>query len=406
MADPVKKDDALATAVRDAFQKHMEQARLAAMAPKPEAAPAVTKPAETAQSAPSMPAATGLPKARLQPPLALNDVAERKSEEDTKENKATAIVTASDKEPAQPVGEQKDPLRKLPPKAPSRLDPAMRQQAELAPSGLATLLAEEAKSTPPVVPADPATASEAPSERRALRSDTLSVDRPAPRIEAYRSRSGPTEIKFDTLLNTETAPTNRTGERRASGPGPTPRREVARDVSASPEKPLRTVEARPPSRVRAQTALYMIGAVAALALVGVGTMLVLRPPAPQQAVAPSPVQPLKPTVAVDPTKAQTVVTRQVKTTAIKLDSVDLAVQEARERIAAGEVDYARLMLSGLQGTGDARVMMAMGETFDPALTHKSAAANPQLAIRFYEAAQKAGYPGAAERIARLTAKAN
>ena len=38
MAEPVKKDDALAIAVREAFQRHMENARLAALVtPAPEA---------------------------------------------------------------------------------------------------------------------------------------------------------------------------------------------------------------------------------------------------------------------------------------------------------------------------------------------------------------------------------
>src|SRR3954471_22652354 len=35
MADPVKKDDALAAAVREAFQRHMENARLASQVKKP-----------------------------------------------------------------------------------------------------------------------------------------------------------------------------------------------------------------------------------------------------------------------------------------------------------------------------------------------------------------------------------
>ena len=35
MAEPVKKDDALAAAVREAFQRHMENARLASLTPRP-----------------------------------------------------------------------------------------------------------------------------------------------------------------------------------------------------------------------------------------------------------------------------------------------------------------------------------------------------------------------------------
>ena len=35
MAEPVKKDDALAAAVREAFQRHMENARLASQVKKP-----------------------------------------------------------------------------------------------------------------------------------------------------------------------------------------------------------------------------------------------------------------------------------------------------------------------------------------------------------------------------------
>ena len=59
MAEPVKKDDALAAAVREAFQRHMENARLAALSggrssaglPGPERI--VSLPSEEEQGTPS-----------------------------------------------------------------------------------------------------------------------------------------------------------------------------------------------------------------------------------------------------------------------------------------------------------------------------------------------------------------
>lgn len=402
MSDPVKKDDALATAVRDAFQKHMEQARMAAMAPKSDQVVDSTVAQMAVAAPPSLPVATGLPKARLQPPMASNDVLFRAPEGDKAEPRTDRTSVTASRAPMA-AAEKKDPLRKPPSLSPSRLDPALRTQTDSAPQKPATETASE-----PAKPAEPSSALTAlaakPVEARSFRSETTLADRAPLRSEVVRSRTGPTEIKLDSLLTDDATPSKRVAERRESASAT--RRDGARDqVMLRPSAPV-VAELPPRSRATDRRGLYTVAALVALALIGAGTLFVFRPQALHETAAPSPVQPLKPVATVDPAKVQTIVTRQVKTTAIKLDTIDLAIQEARERIAAGEVDYARLMLSGLQGTGDARVMMAMGETFDPALTHNAVSANPQLAIRFYEAAQKAGFPGAAERIGRLTAKTN
>ncbi len=402
MSDPVKKDDALATAVRDAFQKHMEQARMAAMAPKSDQVVDTTVAQMAVAAPPSLPVATGLPKARLQPQMASNDVSFRAPDLDQTESRGDRSAMKESKAPVA-AAEKKDPLRKPPSLSPSRLDPALRPQSDAIPQKPVADPASE-----PPKPAEPPSALTAlaakPVEARSFRSEPPIVDRAPLRSEVLRSRTGPTEIKLDNLLTSDMAASKRGAERHESVS--TARRDAARDqVVQRPSAPV-VAELPPRSRATDRRGLYAVAALVALALIGAGTLFVFRPQALHETAAPSPVQPLKPVATVDPAKVQTIVTRQVKTTAIKLDTIDLAIQEARERIAAGEVDYARLMLSGLQGTGDARVMMAMGETFDPALTHNAVSANPQLAIRFYEAAQKAGFPGAAERIGRLTAKAN
>ena len=172
-----------------------------------------------------------------------------------------------------------------------------------------------------------------------------------------------------------------------------------------------------------RNSLYVVAGITGLLSVSiVGALLMRGPISPvnegDRAAAPaattqttanaaSTTQQLEPVTAT-PSRgiSQTVVTRSVKTMPINLDQIDVAIQDARERTASGDVARARLMLAGLQNTGDARVLMAMAETFDPAMVRDPGTADARQALRFYEAAQQAGMPGAADRVARLAAKAN
>lgn len=408
MADPAKKDDALAIAVRDAFQRHMEQARQASLAAK--AAPPTPKTPARSQAAPvsapedaegvanttERPDGASPARTRLEPPPAVNDLPswlDRRNEPQAKPAAATdaprPFVRPLDEEwaakpkvdPAlaarqNPVNAPPSPSRKLPPMAPSRIDAALRVSR--------TAASPEDQDT---VDTDSRLPSFGGGAFQPLRADPplqLPRDIPPP-ASARRRRALDTSAEALALPPIE--------------------RNRQRNAGATGKSSLGLM-------LIAGAALLLCAAIAA-AVIFRGPIGDLRPaaaPAPVSAV-PSPSSAPSVAAQTDTTVASTaeapsLTTRPVKVLPIRLDDVDIAVQTAREHIAAGEVAHARLMLAGLQGTGDARVLMTMGESFDPAITPDPATADVKQAIRFYEAAEKAGNAVAAERVARLAATAN
>jgi hypothetical protein len=122
-------------------------------------------------------------------------------------------------------------------------------------------------------------------------------------------------------------------------------------------------------------------------------------PAPQSAL-PGALPGALPAAAPVPAGAAPV-TRTVKTSTITLDAVDLAVQDARERMASGDVAAARLILERYRDGGDPRAVFALAETYDPSVTKDPAFSDAKQAQALYEAAEKAGFAGSADRLARL-----
>jgi hypothetical protein len=94
-------------------------------------------------------------------------------------------------------------------------------------------------------------------------------------------------------------------------------------------------------------------------------------------------------------------TRNVKTLTITLDEIDMAVQDARDKSAYGDVEGARKILEPYRAVGDARALVALAETFDPSLVPNPTLADAKQARQLYEAAGKAGFKGSAERVAKL-----
>ena len=93
--------------------------------------------------------------------------------------------------------------------------------------------------------------------------------------------------------------------------------------------------------------------------------------------------------------------RTVRTTAIRLDAIDLALQDARERIASGDIPAARAILERFREGGDARTLVGLAETYDPSIVPDATYADSRQAQALYEAAGKAGFAGTADRLAKL-----
>lgn len=93
--------------------------------------------------------------------------------------------------------------------------------------------------------------------------------------------------------------------------------------------------------------------------------------------------------------------RSVKTNAIHLDAVDLAVQDARERAAGGDIPAARSILERYRERGDSRALVGLAETYDPSVVTDATYADSKQAQALYEAAGKAGFKDTAERLAKL-----
>jgi hypothetical protein len=91
----------------------------------------------------------------------------------------------------------------------------------------------------------------------------------------------------------------------------------------------------------------------------------------------------------------------VKTTTVRLDAIDLALQDARERVASGDIPAARAILERFREGGDARALVGLAETYDPTIIRDASYADTMKAQALYLAAGEAGFAGSADRITRL-----
>jgi uncharacterized caspase-like protein len=96
--------------------------------------------------------------------------------------------------------------------------------------------------------------------------------------------------------------------------------------------------------------------------------------------------------------------KSVKTTTLRLDAVDLALQDARERTGSGNIPAARAILERFKDSGDSRVLVGLAETYDPGIVPDATYADAEQARLLYEAAGRAGFNGSADRVARLSSE--
>lgn len=103
--------------------------------------------------------------------------------------------------------------------------------------------------------------------------------------------------------------------------------------------------------------------------------------------------------AAEPPRAA--LSHTVRTSAITLDPIDLAVQDAREHMAGGNAADARLILEPYRNSNDPRALFALAETYDPGFERDPGLVDARQAQALYTAAGKAGNTAAAERLSRL-----
>ena len=463
MAEPVKKDDALAIAVREAFHRHMENARLAALVSNPPVGStdgaAVARAAEAKLKAPeARPAPVA---AAPTPPPAPTKASSR--------SKVAKHAEAKAVEPKAPEPKARDPRLEVP--TPANLPAASVAKEEIVvPRKVAATInlpaiAPDQGNHPtrhtPAPPALPAVSSSrelaAPRTREVRTQPTIPQgDRVAEEIIARReaewlqSRSAeraavpttrpiPVERQARELVQRQrdrlpTGPVPEDLDARPlpqSGRGPVGRTRPQShfgthkpdDVLPAKGKRLAangnksTMFGR--SKHQAPSALIrwvapMAAAFAVVTALGAGSYywIVNRPASlavatisnPPAAVATKPavVSPTLPTPAVaTASPPDEATTRNVKTVTITLDEIDMAVQDSREKVAAGDVASARLILEPYRAGGDARALVALAETFDPSVVHNPALADAKQAQQLYEAAGKAGFQGSAERVAKI-----
>jgi hypothetical protein len=508
MAEPVKKDDALAAAVREAFQRHMENARLAALSssrspgydgawrgdappaqdrrpladPVPasqgaeevaseareEAAaaagtlvserPAESEPAtvlspenddDDGRGEPRLPTAgTSRADLRLSSPVLpsrqspLPDVAgiprpgsARAARQAVSGAAAPsqAVALTSNRAPqrelvttrratSRPAGDlppsshEKRPLQEgrhaLEP--PARAGQTLRRVEEPARGAGAPPAARERQLAPPSPANDREIRLTAAREREreqlaalAARNERMMARRRPEPISSTRALEPPRDLDLDARpAQAPQAPSAEGAVR--SKRVPAPPREVA---NANVSRELRFGSGgRTEARVRANVRWAIFAAVllVSAACIGVGAYLWMRAapggnePAPSgksdaapAAATPSP-GPSSMAPAGLPANA-----RSVKTTAIRLDAVDLALQDARERIASGDIPAARAILERFREGGDARTLVGLAETYDPSIVPDATYADSRQAQALYEAAGKAGFAGTADRLAKL-----
>ena len=435
MAEPVKKDDALAAAVREAFQRHMENARLASLSNKPVTPPAEVKRPVLATATVRQLELRAEPQPKAPDPVRSDVVAKRFEEPrlpsvDNSPLPALPTIDIVDSRQHRNSAERRDSPSVEPksvdvlPRAPKDARPGQRPASGDAPAS--------ARPAVPLAPPPPAN------------------DRPA-RIAADRMRErepkAPQQVEgFEAL---EERPADAKANRAVIAP-PTPRPRVSqrRDAANGNQGVHFGTGSRREVQQRSSSRWIVLAALGAASLlcIGIGgyvwisasapsskagavegrdttsaqpaTKTALAPaPGAKIAAAPAPTSaPVQKIVSSLPGASEQdsaapksdasrpespVAARTVQTTTITLDAIDLAVQDARERMGTGDVAAARLILERFREGGDPRALFALAETYDPAMVRDATLADPKQAQELYEAAGRAGFAASADRLARL-----
>lgn len=480
MAEPVKKDDALAAAVREAFHRHMENARLASVRPpqslvssrkvdetgasvrlKPVppamAAPSPTMPASAAGSDSSgataasvsrpTPSATGVP-TRHSSMDARSAPRERSMDARAPAENRTAPGGQTPQDDVRLPSVASSPadlhlaavvaaLEDLSSDAPADIEPIGSQEAfPLVPtqaetrgsrfgmgavtpmgSGSGTAEGGPATGSGRVIDADAVRSTADMPEQDAARGDRrLAVPSPANdrelrRLSAIQARedlTGRLPVEPARARSGDGKP-NRSATVLPPRPGAAPYREAANlNRDARFGSGSREVEKEKP---KSRWTVIVVLTLVSLICIGVGGYVwvqtdrtstsAARPAA--GLVAPASTRVVVPVAApaAETSLPGVAAPKRVRTTAITLDAVDVGVQDARERIAAGDIRSARLILERFRDRNDPRALVALAETYDPALIHDASLADAKEARQLYEAAGKAGIEGMADRVARL-----
>lgn len=439
MSEPGKKDDALAAAVRAAFQKHMENARRASppippprpaaqpAAPSPPMSPPVVAPSPAAAAAP-VAAATARPEPkpepRIEPAAAVAPPV-----------KAEAAVVAKPEPPRPAAARDLDaprptpapaaatPPRPAPAKAPVVADDDaiyLEQPRRAATSVARGRAAATPRAQPVILPTEPP---ESRSGERQLVPPEPANDGEA-RLRAAQERIAAATAERQKRLQ-------RLAERSLAPPEPPAEaaREPAPETKPSPRRGeaananhggvfgtgAQAQRSGPSSSLWAVAAAFLVVAVLCGAAGGYIWWMNGRKPNPEVAVVPIPerlpqeqpaVAALSPAAPAAETETPVVSEHAVRTATISLNAVDVALQDARELSAMGDFAGAREVLEPHRASGDPRVLFALAETYDPLVNRTPSQADAKQAQALYEAAGKAGFQGAADRLAKLQTPAN
>lgn len=397
MADPVKKDDALAFAMREAFQRHMENAASAARSSQ--------RPAAARRDIEARPEATPVANA----PVAVPPAPARQ-----------APVAPP------PVNDVVPPERSMRPRA--RID-----QIDVRP--------DRGIPGPAAYRSAPDDFAPNPGADLAQRARDAVLD-----IEPHRSAP---RLRHPEPVNDSLRPSLSGEDEVAMLERPAWSAEPAERTAASADLPVaeaRAAEVRGRSRSLKRVLLsgLAVAAIMAALVAAAGTWLLREPPSlghvisvvrgmwvthsimvPLQPVSQAPVPgasssmeaparapEARITVARAPSpdttskllatpKSDMLRLRHVQTESVKLDPVALAVQDAADRLAAGNLAAARLILEQYRGSGDARALFALARTFDPAEQPNPDAQDRKQAEALYEEAARKGSQQSAEHLARL-----
>ncbi|MDQ0393553.1 hypothetical protein [Labrys monachus] len=418
MAEPVKKDEALAAAVREAFQRHMENARLAAQALKEKQAQAQSSRlanGSTASTSAARDPRMKVPEAANQrdggaPPRPAGPAAASAETGGVNPSLGRLVALASPQKANEANGSAR---------AEEAADPDNAARTIDFGEALFNEIAQELDWKTETSPRMPKAASLETTDEQ----DEDAAD-DADKAGEGSATAQPlgTQPKANARISVVPlpAPARRTSR---FGVAPPAAAEAKRASKFAPTRPVNTndalfaAKARSTGRVRIPAALLaslVIGA-AIIAVLGYfwgypeklrSLGMLVAPPAPPSSgtnvVAAKPA----PAASVQAPQQAAGADRQplshsVTTVAIKVDEVDQAVQSAHEFLAAGHVDEARAALAAYRTGSDARALFALAETYDPAIVHDAAQADAVQARGFYEAAAKAGSQDTADRIARL-----
>jgi hypothetical protein len=510
MAEPVKKDDALAAAVREAFQRHMENARLAALSstrkpsyddarhgdtrpfqdrgPLADPVPSSRAPDDVAggareetaaiagtmvserlaqvgtepalqslspqgeeddgRSEPRLPTAgTSRADMRLSAPVLpsrqspVADLAGSQGPAAGRPGRKTvpgsaapsqAVALTSDRAPPRsgdlvttarrpsrhvgdppPLSQEKRPSQDsrhaLEP--PARSEHTMRRVDELGARGTEAPPPARDRQLSPPSPANDReirlTAARAREREQlaalAARNERMMTRRRPEPVSSTRALEPPRDLDLDPRLAPPPQAPSSDGAARARR-APAQPREVA-NVNVSRESRFGSGgRAEAGARNNIRWAIFAAVLLVSATCIGVGAYLWMRA-APSVSQPPASGKPdAAPAVTPGPSSmapAEPANARSVRTTAIRLDAVDLALQDARERIASGDIPAARAILERFREGGDARTLVGLAETYDPSIVPDATYADARQAQALYEAAGKAGFAGTADRLARL-----